>query len=121
PSRYYAAWIGSNQTDMKKHTSLTSCLAALAGLLWLTSCGDIQQNLVIQPNGSGKLETTFDLGEMMSMVKGFGEITPEDLEPVMEDEDQDRVAETATEEHEEPKDPMEMIIDRITDPAFPHD
>lgn len=106
---------------MKKHTSLTSCLAAVAALLWLTSCGDIQQDLVIQPNGSGRLETTFDLGEMMSMVKGFGEITPEDMEPVMEDEDQDRIAETAPEEPEEPKDPMEAIMDRITDPAFAHD
>ena len=38
----------------------------------LSSCGDIEQNLVLNANGSGTLETSFDVGEMMSMMKGGG-------------------------------------------------
>jgi hypothetical protein len=86
----------------------------LAGLV-LTSCGDIRQDLYLNADGSGKLEASFELGEMMSMMKGFGEMNVNDV-TISEAEEPDTIAAT-----EEPKDPMQNIIDRVTDPEYPHD
>jgi len=85
----------------------------------LTSCGDIEQNLVLYANGSGTLETSFDIGEMMGMMKGMGEMSALQNEDVTisAGEQSDTLIATT----EKPKDPMQAIMDRVTDPAYARD
>lgn len=92
---------------------------ATLGLLTMTllsSCGDIEQNLVLNANGSGTLETSFDIGEMMGMMKGMGE---------MGDLQNDDVTISSGEPLDStiaaPKDPMELIIEKVTDPSYSRD
>ena len=92
------------------------------GLLTMTrlsSCGDIEQNLVLNANGSGTLETSFDVGEMMGMMKGMGEMgdLQNDDVTISAGEPADSTLSIA----EEPKDPMELIIEKVTDPAYSRD
>lgn len=82
-------------------------------LLGLTSCGDIQQDLYLNADGSGKLEASFELGEMMSMMKGFGDMDVKDV-TISEDQPVDSIQTTT----EEPKDPMQAIMDKVTDPEY---
>ena len=88
-------------------------------IIGLSSCGDIEQNLVVNADGSGSLETTFDVGEMMSMVKGMGDMGSLTNEDVTISGGQQ--ADTTAIEPEEVKDPMQTIIDKVTDPAYAHD
>lgn len=85
----------------------------------LTSCGDIEQNLVLNANGSGTLETSFDVGEMMGMMKGMGEMgaLQNDDVTISAGEPLDSTLAVT----EEPKEPMELIIEKVTDPAYSHD
>lgn len=85
-------------------------------LFGLTSCGDIEQNLTIKPDGSGTLETSFDIGEMMSMIKGFGDAGMEDV-TISSDQEVD----TALVTPEKIKDPMELLMDKVTDPSYDKD
>jgi len=85
-------------------------------IIGLSSCGDIEQNLVVNADGSGSLETTFDVGEMMSMVKGMGDMGSLTNEDVTISNGQQ--ADTTAIEPEEVKDPMQTIIDKVTDPAY---
>ena len=92
---------------------------ATLGILTMTllsSCGDIEQNLVLNANGSGTLETSFDIGEVMGMMKGMGE---------MGDLQNDDVTISASEPLDStlstPKDPMELIIEKVTDPSYSRD
>jgi len=105
---------------MKLHQSILTLATGIAVLLTgLTSCGDIEQNLKLNANGSGTLETSFDLGEMMGMMKGMGEmgsLSNEDV-TISPDAETDTIAITT----EEPKDPMQLIMDKVTDPAYDHD
>ncbi|MBK9106000.1 MAG: hypothetical protein IPL92_15875, partial [Saprospiraceae bacterium] len=88
-------------------------------LTGLTSCGDIEQNLKLNPDGSGTLETSFDVGEMMSMVKGMGEMSALENDDVTISPDQP--VDSSLIKTEEPKDPMELIIEKVTDPAYGRD
>ena len=90
-------------------------IGALA-LFGLTSCGDIEQNLTIKPDGSGTLETSFDIGEMMSMIKGFGDAGIEDV-TISTDQEVD----TALVTPEAPKDPIELLMEKVTDPNYDKD
>jgi hypothetical protein len=96
-------------------STLFPLLVCCIGLLFLSSCGDIQQEYYINSDGSGKMEASFDLGEMMSMMKGFdGMGMPDDT--LSDDdipEDTSSVDETAP-----PKDPMQIIMERVTDPNY---
>ena len=85
----------------------------------MTSCGDIEQNLILNADGSGSLETSFDVGEMMSMMKGMGDMGNLTNEDVTISADQP--ADTTMVKVAEPKDPMQAIIDKVTDPAYGHD
>lgn len=85
-------------------------------MVFLTSCGDIEQHLQINADGSGTLETTFDIGEMMGMMNGFGEPGAADV-TVSDDESPD----TTMAMPEEPADPMKAILDKITDPEHDRD
>lgn len=102
---------------MKIRQSFLS-LATLGILIMtlLSSCGDIEQNLVLNANGSGTLETSFDIGEMMGMMKGMGE---------MGDLQNDDVTISSGEPLDStiaaPKDPMELIIEKVTDPSYSRD
>lgn len=85
-------------------------------LLGLTSCGDLEQHLKINADGSGLLETSIDVGEMMSMTKSMGDmgsLNSEDV-TISTGEPKDSTSAAA----EEPKDPMQSIIDKVTDPAY---
>ncbi len=112
---------------MKATNRISGFVIALLALFVLTSCGDIRQDLKLNSNGSGTLETTFDLGEMMSMLQGFEDMTPVDEleetgdEPTDKEKLVDPEAETAEEAPEEEKDPMQQLIEKVTDPAYPRD
>ncbi len=95
---------------------------ATMGILTMTvlsSCGDIEQNLVLNANGSGTLETSFDVGEMMGMMKGMGELgdLQNDDVTISSGEPTDSTARAA----EAPKDPMQLIIEKVTDPVYNRD
>lgn len=104
---------------MKKTSALIyPAFLAFSVLLGLTSCGDLEQNLKINADGSGSLETSIDVGEMMSMTKSMGDmgsLNNEDV-TISSGEPQDTASMA-----EEPKDPMQAIIDKVTDPAYPVD
>lgn len=96
--------------NIRKSFLSYSVIAALA-MFSLTSCGDIEQNLTIKQDGSGTLETSFDIGEMMSMIKGFGDAGVEDDTILLDQEVDTTIAEA-------PKDPMQLLMDKVTDPEY---
>ena len=102
-----------------RQSFLTIASLAVLMLTGLTSCGDIEQNLKLNPDGSGTLETSFDVGEMMSMVKGMGEMSSLENEDVTISADQP--IDSSLTQTEVPKDPMELIIEKVTDPAYGRD
>lgn len=102
-----------------RQSFLTIASLAVLMLTGLTSCGDIEQNLKLNPDGSGTLETSFDVGEMMSMVKGMGEMSSLENEDVTISADQP--VDSSLTQTEAPKDPMELIIEKVTDPAYGRD
>ncbi len=105
-----------------RQSYLTIATLAVLMLTGLTSCGDIEQNLKLNPDGSGTLETSFDVGEMMSMVKGMGDMGALENDDVTIAADQPADSSlTKTEIPAEPKDPMELIIEKVTDPAYGRD
>lgn len=91
--------------------------AALACVLLggLTSCGDIQQDLRLNKDGSGSLETLIDAGELMSMAKGFEDMGS-DQDTFSDDMAPDTVVIDTT-----PKEPMQLLMEKITDPSYPRD
>lgn len=107
-----------------KKSKLPLLLLACSFVLILCSCGDIQQEYFIHADGSGKFEASFELGEMMSMMSGFSDMgVPDDTTsdddilieaPVTPDTSMMNVTEP-------PKDPMQMIIERVTDPNYAQD
>ncbi|MDQ3016433.1 MAG: hypothetical protein M3R25_06925 [Bacteroidota bacterium] len=82
----------------------------------LTSCGDLNQNLYLKSDGSGTLETTFDVGELMSMAKGFGGMAM-DMDSVTDD----NIVDTFQTTPAAPKDAMTLFMEKITDPAHDQD
>lgn len=109
--------------NMKK-SKLPLLLIASSCLFLLCSCGDIQQEYFIHADGSGKFEASFELGEMMSMMNGFSDMgVPDDTTS-----DDDLIIEPPVTpdtsmmiEPEPPKDPMQLIIERVTDSNYAHD
>ncbi|MGB4849100.1 MAG: hypothetical protein WBP41_14340 [Saprospiraceae bacterium] len=99
-----------------KHLSnlVTFSALMLISFLGLTSCGDIISDLKINPDGSGSLETTFDVGDLMSMTKGFQGMGTDstgftdDTMPVTTIVVPDTTA----------KDPMKLLIEKVTDPSY---
>ncbi len=102
-----------------RQSFLSLVTMGLLTMTLLSSCGDIEQNLVLNANGSGTLETSFDVGEMMGMMKGMGEMgdLQNDDVTISAGEPADSTLSIA----EEPKDPMELIIEKVTDPAYSRD
>lgn len=87
---------------------------AFVALAALTSCGDIQQDLRLNKDGSGTLETMIDMGEMMSFAKGFEDMGSEQ-DSVTDDMAPDTLMPAA------PKDKMTLLMEKVTDPAYPLD
>ena len=86
-------------------------------VLGLTSCGDIQQDLRINKDGSGTLETTIDVGELLSMARGF-----EDLGSDQDTFSDDIILpDTIIPEPAPPKDEMTLLMEKVTDPEYPRD
>ena len=103
---------------MKFHLNI-NLLISLSILLTMgiTSCGDIQQDLYIKKDGSGTLETTIDVGELMSMAKGF-----EDMGAAQDTFSDDTMPDlTITPQPEAPKDAMTLLMERVTDPSHNQD
>lgn len=99
-------------------------------LFSLTSCGDLEQNLVINADGSGTLETSIDLGEMMSMMEGLGDMGDminEDVTISGDTEAEQIITDSLfhedsdMQEMDEAKDPMDALMEKITDPDFDQD
>lgn len=82
----------------------------------LSSCGDLNQNLYLNADGSGKLETTFDVGELLSMTKGLG-----NLDMGVDSITDDNVPDTFPSTPEAPKDAMTLFMEQITDPGHARD
>src|SRR5688500_10028488 len=87
------------------------CIAIIA-LTGLMSCGDIQQDLRLNKDGSGTLETIIDAGELLTMAKGF-ENMGSDHDTFSDDMTPDTLITTPPVEKEE----MTKLIDKITDPS----
>lgn len=102
-----------------RQSFLSLVTMGLLTMTLLSSCGDIEQNLVLNANGSGTLETSFDVGEMMGMMKGMGEMG--DLQNDDVTISSGEPADSTLTVTEEPKDPMELIIEKVTDPAYSRD
>lgn len=102
-----------------RQSFLSLVIMGILTMTILSSCGDIEQNLVLNANGSGTLETSFDVGEMMGMMKGMGEMgdLQNDDVTISSGEPTDSTI-PAT---EAPKDPMQLIIEKVTDPAYNRD
>ena len=47
-------------------------IVAVCICLWLTSCIEINENVDIKENGSGKISTTTDLSQLVDMMQAFG-------------------------------------------------
>ncbi len=86
---------------------------SLISILALTGCGDIIQDLKINPDGSGKLETTFDVGELMSLTKGFESMGSDDTTFT-----DDTIPDTSNTKVDTLKDPMQLLIDKVTNPEY---
>ena len=99
-----------------RQSIIYSSAICMLALISLTSCGDIEQNLTIKADGSGSLETSFDVGEMMSMLKGFGDAGIEDVTI-----SEDKAIDTLPTGEEAPKDPMQLLIDKVIDPEYAKD
>lgn len=86
-----------------------------AFIVGLSSCGDIQQDLRLNKDGSGSLETMIDAGELMGMAKEF-ETIGSDQDTFSDDMVPDTiVTDTAA------KDPMQSLMEKITDPNYGRD
>ncbi len=86
----------------------------MLSLVVLTGCGDIIQDLKINPDGSGRLETSFDVGDLMSMSKGF-EGLGKDSTGFSDDTLPDS---TTVIKKDTLKDPMQLLIAKVTDPSY---
>lgn len=102
-----------------RQSFLSLAIMGILTMTILTSCGDIEQNLILNANGSGTLETSFDIGEMMGMMKGMGEMG--DLQNDDVTISTGEPLDTTVAAPEEPKDPMELIIEKVTDPSYNRD
>lgn len=91
----------------------TVYISVFISALALTGCGDIIQDLNINADGSGTLETTFDVGELMSMTKGFQGMGSDDNATT-----DDTIPDTSPPPSDSLKDPMQLLIDKVTDPSY---
>ena len=100
---------------MKLHSFLIVSFALMM-VAGLTSCGDIQQDLRLNKDGSGTLETMIDIGELMGMAQGFEDIGS-DQDTFSDDMIIDTVAPAPAQEN----DAMTLLMKTITDPTYDRD
>ena len=102
---------------MKHITSIrVLSILAICSIFGLTGCGDIISDLQINPDGSGKLETTFDVGDLMSMAKGFQGMGTDSTNFT-----DDTIHEPVIVAPDTSSDPMKLFIEKITDPSYARD
>jgi hypothetical protein len=89
---------------------------SLFSLMLLTSCGDMIQELKLNPDGSGTLETSFDVGDLMSMTKGFQDMGTDDTTYT-----DDTIPDSLSIKPDTIKDPMQALIEKVTDPSYDKD
>lgn len=89
---------------------------ALITITGFTSCGDIQQDLRLNKDGSGTLETMIDIGELMGMTQGF-----EDIGSDQDTFSDDMIVDTVVPAPPPPKDEMSLLMEKITDPTHDRD
>lgn len=99
-----------NLIRMKRITvfTYTAFFSVIISIL-LTSCGDLEQQLVLRQDGSGKLETSFDIGELIGMAGGLSGLGM-DYDTLSDDSVPDMPDTIIV------KDPMQEYIKMITDP-----
>jgi len=95
---------------------LTLSVISIFSVVLLTGCGDIIQDLKINPDGSGTLETSFDVGDLMSMAKGFEGMGTDETGFT-----DDTIPDTSSIKVDTLKDPMQILIDKVTDPTYSKD
>ena len=76
------------------------------------SCGDIRQDLYLNADGSGTLEASIDVGELMNMAQGF-----EDMGSDQDTITDDFMPDTIVTPNAAPKDAMTLLMEKITDPT----
>jgi hypothetical protein len=81
-------------------------------LVLFSSCGDLKQDLYLKADGSGRLETTMDIGELIGMAKSLENIGS-DVDTFTDDFMIDTVVQAPD---TSVKDPMQSYIEMITDP-----
>ncbi|MEP6646582.1 MAG: hypothetical protein ABJC12_05800 [Saprospiraceae bacterium] len=82
-------------------------------IILLSGCGDIISDLKLNSNGSGTLSTTFELGDLMSMAKGFKGMGADSTGFT-----DDTVPEPVVTKADTSKDPMQKLMAKITDPNY---
>ena len=95
-----------------KFSHLLHVAMITGSVVLLSSCGDIQQDLYLKADGSGKLEASFEVGEMMSMMKGFDDVNVSDVTL-----EAGAAPDSIIQDPMIKKDPMDALMERITDPA----
>ncbi len=85
-------------------------------IMMLSSCGDLQQDLYLKADGSGTLETTFDMGEFMSMVGELDGMSP-DQDTLTDDLAPDTTSSIVPCQ----KDAMTLFMEMISNPEHPVD
>lgn len=82
----------------------------------LASCGDVVQEMYLNKDGSGTLETTIDVGELIGMAKNF-----ENMGSAQDTFSDDHIVDTVSIQPAVEKDAMTLLMERITDPAYDQD
>lgn len=89
---------------------------AFLSMIVFSSCGDIVQDLHLNKDGSGTLETSIDVGELMGMAKGF-----ENMGSDQDSFTDDIIFDTMPVAPAPPKDAITLLMEKITDPSHDQD
>lgn len=90
---------------------ISQLIAFTLCIIGLSSCGDLQQDLYLKADGSGTLETTFDMGEFMSMMGELDGLSP-DQDTLTDDHAPDTISTNPPTQ----KDVMTLFIETISNP-----
>lgn len=101
---------------MKYNPGILYLACAILFGMSMTSCGDLQQDLYLNKDGSGTLETSLDVGELLGMAKNF-ENVGSDQDTFSDDMNPDTIIPVPA----PPKDAMTLLMEKITDPAYDQD
>lgn len=99
-----------NKTPFPIHQLMIACICLFA----LSSCGDLEQELFLNKDGSGRLETSMDVGELLGIGRSL-ENMGSDIDSVTDDFTIDTFT---IQPEDEAKDAMQLFMEKVTDPAY---